>query len=63
MRKTIAGVALLLWLSILLPPGGGDQCLSSPVSVVCPTCPVTLQCYTVGDWLDFFWPDWGVGLL
>lgn len=56
--KHVAWVCmLLLWLS-LLAPGGGDLCLSSPVSLTCPTCPVPLRCYTVEDWLDYFLPGW-----
>lgn len=60
-RQGMLGLALLA--GVALPPlgGGGDAglCLSSPISLVCPTCAVPLRCYSVDDWLDYFFVDWG----
>ncbi|WP_428565496.1 MAG: hypothetical protein ACP59X_04495 [Solidesulfovibrio sp. DCME] len=61
MRAATRICVVLLWLSVLAP-AGGEMCLSSPVSLVCPSCPVTLRCFTVDDWLDFFLPGWDGGL-
>jgi len=58
MRRHAAATALLLWLSLFLPPPGGDMCLPSPESVLCPTCPSLLRCYDLTDWFDFFLPGW-----
>lgn len=71
MRRIVFGLALTLLATTFAPVAGSpegslggslggsfDQCLSSPVSVICPTCPVQLRCYTTQDWLDFFLPGW-----
>lgn len=59
MRHIVFGLALTLLATGLAPADGAfDQCLSSPITVICPTCPVPLRCYTAQDWLDFFLPGW-----
>lgn len=63
MAKGLVGLLLLAGISFFTPSGDAAHvCLSSPVSVVCPTCPVLLRCYTVEDWLDYFLPGWGASL-
>lgn len=56
-------VAAAVWLVLGAQPVRAESlCLASPISVVCPTCPVPLRCYDVVDWLDFFLPGWDAGL-
>ena len=62
MKKCALLLAVFLWGAFAAPAGAQTEvCLSSPVSLVCPTCPVPLRCYTVEDWLDFFLPGWNPG--
>ena len=58
-RQGALGLGLLSW-AVLPSLGGGDGglCLSSPISLVCPTCPVPLRCYAADEWFDFFFPSW-----
>lgn len=30
------------------------DCLPDPHSIVCPTCPALLKCFTLQEWVSFF---------
>ncbi len=32
-----------------------DICLPDPSTAFCPTCPTVLKCFTVQDWLNYFY--------
>ncbi len=63
MKKILVVLTLLVWGMFATPAAAQtDVCLASPISLICPTCPVPLRCYTMEDWLDFFLPGWNFGL-
>lgn len=57
MKKMILIFALLVaCLSPSVAVSADAVCLPNPSVMLCPTCPTTLQCYTVEDWLYFYFP-------
>jgi len=59
MKKMIIVVSLLgMSFFPALAAADDSVCLPNPATAFCPSCPSLLMCYTVEDWLNYYFPYW-----